>query len=160
MRFHVLTLFPNMFAGPFAEGVIDRARRNGLVTPLGRILDPFADKIIICGSFVFLMQHVGSGIYAWMVTVILAREMFITSLRGYLEQQGRDFSAAWAGKLKMGLQCAAVPMCLLSLSEELKGIEWFALARNITIYAAIIVTVYSGIEYSVRATRMLKSTDD
>ncbi len=88
------------------------------VTVLGRILDPFVDKIIICGSFIFLLAWPKSGVTAWVTFVIVAREMFITQLRAFLEQRGTDFSAKWSGKIKMVVQCAAVPLCLLSLSRD------------------------------------------
>lgn len=148
----------------FLDGFI--ARRYGLVTALGRILDPFADKFIICGTFVFLLaaktsdnQPAETGVTAFIVIVVLAREMFVTSLRGYLEQQGRDFSASLSGKIKMVVQCAAVPMSLLSLTEELKDVEWFRLARDVTIWTAVLVTVFSGVFYAVRAITMVKAED-
>ena len=74
-------------------------------------------------TFVFLLSVGGSesssGVTAWIVVVVLAREMFVTSLRGFLEKKGRDFSAALSGKLKMILQCAAVPLCLLSMDDAI-----------------------------------------
>ena len=146
-------------ATDFLDGFI--ARRYGLVTPLGRILDPFADKIIICGVFVFLLSVGGSesksGVTAWIVVVVLAREMFVTSLRGFLEKQGQDFSAALSGKLKMVLQCAAVPLCLLSMDSEIvEQFDSLIQARDILVLVMVVVTVFSGVEYSIRATQMLR----
>src|SRR6185503_19719290 len=77
------------------------ARKYGQVTNLGRILDPFVDKIIICGTFIFLVAVPGSGVQAWMVVVIVGRELLVTALRSYLEGEGADFSAKMSGKLKM-----------------------------------------------------------
>jgi CDP-diacylglycerol--glycerol-3-phosphate 3-phosphatidyltransferase len=147
----------------FLDGYI--ARKYGLVTVLGRILDPFVDKIIICGSFIFLQKWPDSGVTAWITFLILAREMFITSLRTFLEQRGQDFSAQWSGKLKMIVQCAAVPACLLSMSAEFKVwlAAWvsesaFLAARDACLWLAVLITVYSGIEYTWRAVRMLSET--
>jgi len=146
----------------FLDGYI--ARKYGLVTVLGRILDPFVDKIIICGAFIFLQKWEASGVTAWITFIILAREMFITSLRTFLEQRGQDFSAKWSGKLKMILQCVAVPACLLSLSTEFK--TWlaptisesaFLTLRDCLLWLAVLITVYSGIEYTWRAARMLSA---
>lgn len=146
----------------FVDGYI--ARRYGLVTVLGRILDPFVDKIIICGAFVFLQKWPDSGVTAWITFIVLAREMFITSLRTFLEQRGQDFSAKWSGKIKMVLQCLAVPACLLALSPEF--LAWlspwaspaaFLTFRNVCLYASVIATVYSGAEYTWRAARMLSA---
>lgn len=146
----------------FLDGYI--ARKYGLVTVLGRIMDPFVDKIIICGAFIFLQKWPASGVTAWITFLILAREMFITSLRTFLEQRGQDFSAKWSGKVKMILQCVAVPACLLSLSPEFKawlspmmsaaGFDWF---RDVCLWSAVVVTVYSGVEYTWRAARMLSA---
>ena len=152
-------LFAIAAATDFLDGFI--ARRYGLVTPLGRILDPFADKIIICGVFVFLLSVGGSesksGVTAWIVVVVLAREMFVTSLRGFLEKRGQDFSAALSGKLKMVLQCAAVPLCLLSMDSEIvERFDSLIRARDILVLVMVVVTVFSGVEYSIRAVRMIR----
>ena len=57
------------------------ARRYGQVTKLGRVFDPFVDKIIICGAFIFLAAIPDSGIQAWMAVVVVGREMLVTTLR-------------------------------------------------------------------------------
>jgi CDP-diacylglycerol--glycerol-3-phosphate 3-phosphatidyltransferase len=147
----------------FLDGYL--ARKYGQVTVLGRILDPFVDKIIICGSFIFLQgktaEGLDSGVTDWMTFVIVAREMFITGLRAVLEQHGRDFSAKWSGKIKMIVQCATVPLCLLTLSRVfLADVEPYASqtqitqVRDVLLWATVAITVYSGVEYVVRAVRM------
>ena len=85
------------------------ARRFNQVTQLGRIFDPFVDKIIVCGLFIFLAaeRDPPSGITAWMAVVVVGRELLVTALRGFIEQRGGDFSAKMAGKLKMVFQCVA-----------------------------------------------------
>jgi CDP-diacylglycerol--glycerol-3-phosphate 3-phosphatidyltransferase len=134
------------------------ARRYGMVTTLGRILDPFADKIIVCGSFIFLtaipeMQHF---LPAWMVVVILGRELLVTALRSFLEQQGADFSANMSGKLKMVLQCIAIGVALFYLSYHdqpvPEAIEFLLLA---SVWAAVLLTIYSGLIYIRAAVNML-----
>jgi len=137
------------------------ARRYGMVTVLGRILDPFVDKFIICGTFIFLLEkQFDSGINAWMVMIVIGREMFVTGLRSFLEQQGKDFSAALSGKLKMGLQCIALTFSLVSLAPEIKDSLWFDrgnfyLVRDILLWAAVAATVWSGLVYIVRAAKLL-----
>lgn len=138
----------------FLDGYI--ARKYGLVTVLGRILDPFVDKVIICGAFIFLIPENGSGVTAWMALAVMAREIFVTGLRSFLEQQGKDFSAAWSGKIKMVLQCVAVTASLLSLDDHFKTNETFLLIRNISLWVALIVTLYSGWIYAVRAAVLLR----
>tara|TARA_R110002095_G_scaffold153211_5_gene133185 strand:+ start:187 stop:819 length:633 start_codon:yes stop_codon:yes gene_type:complete len=151
-------LFIVAAATDFLDGYF--ARKYNQVTTLGRILDPFVDKIIICGSFIFLLERgPASGVNAWFVLIIIGREMFITSLRGFLEQHGRDFSASWSGKIKMGVQCVAVVCSLLSLSPDAPfDSAGFHLFRDISIWSAAIITLYSGIDYVFRASRMLRST--
>ena len=151
-------LFLFAAATDFLDGWV--ARRYGLVTTLGRILDPFVDKIIICGSFVFLLG-LGverSGVNAWMVLIVVGREMFITSLRGFMEQHGIDFSASWSGKFKMAAQCLAVTVVLLALSPEVVAVwSWMPTFRDVSLWLAIGLTVYSGVIYVFRAAQMLRN---
>tara|TARA_R110002072_G_scaffold284587_1_gene449043 strand:- start:82396 stop:83025 length:630 start_codon:yes stop_codon:yes gene_type:complete len=132
------------------------ARKYGQVTTLGRILDPFVDKIIVCGAFVFLLEKkADSGVNSWMVMSVIGREMFVTGLRSFLEQSGKDFSAAFIGKAKMALQCVAITMSLLSLSPKV-GSPTFNSYRDIVLWAAVAVTVYSGLTYALRGFQMLR----
>ena len=132
------------------------ARKYGQVTTLGRILDPFVDKIIVCGAFVFLLEKkADSGVNSWMVMSVIGREMFVTGLRSFLEQSGKDFSAAFIGKVKMALQCVAITMSLISLSPEV-GNPTFNFYRNIVLWAAVAVTLYSGLTYAIRGFQMLR----
>ncbi|MBN70017.1 MAG: CDP-diacylglycerol--glycerol-3-phosphate 3-phosphatidyltransferase [Gimesia sp.] len=149
-------LFIVAAATDFLDGYF--ARKYNQVTTLGRIMDPFVDKFIICGAFIFLLERgSASGINAWFVLIIIGREMFITSLRGFLEKRGRDFSASWSGKIKMGVQCVAVVVSLLSLSPEAPyNTPGFLMFRDVTIWATALITLYSGIDYVLRASRMLK----
>ena len=103
------------------------ARKYGQVTTLGRILDPFADKVIICGTFIFLLTTPGMrdtpyGLRAWMVVVIVGRELLVTALRSFLEERGADFSAKMSGKLKMVLQCVAGGLSLWYLYYPARGL--------------------------------------
>jgi len=134
------------------------ARKFNQVTQFGRVLDPFVDKFIICGAFVYLVAEPQSGIAAWMAVIVIAREMLVTAIRGFLEQHGADFSAQMAGKLKMVFQCVTVVLCLLSL--EYAGPRcpgWLINSRTIFIWLAIFSTVYSGIGYLFRTARLIRN---
>ncbi|HEV8067293.1 MAG TPA: CDP-diacylglycerol--glycerol-3-phosphate 3-phosphatidyltransferase [Planctomycetaceae bacterium] len=134
------------------------ARRYGTVTTLGRILDPFVDKIIICGSFIFLLANANSGVGPWMTLIVIGREMFITGLRAILEQQGKDFSATMSGKIKMVAQCLAVGACLLSLSPAVaSAMPWFAMLRDVLLWLAVLFTFGSGVLYVRRAGQLLRA---
>src|SRR5260370_17561878 len=91
------------------------ARRQGLVSTLGRNLDPLVDKVVICGSYIFLLPVSGSGLAAWMVTVVVGRELIITGLRSFMEMSGASFGADWLGKVKMVLQFPALFPLFLAL---------------------------------------------
>ena len=152
-------LFLVAAATDFLDGMI--ARKYGLVTKVGRILDPFVDKVIIGGAFLFLSMYrdEGSGVNAWMVFTVIGREMFVTSLRSVLEQEGKDFSAVMSGKIKMVLQCVAVVGSLLFLAYG-KGSEnelALSYARDGLLWTSVIATVYSGYEYVIRAIRMFQA---
>src|SRR5947209_14804194 len=84
------------------------ARKQGLFSTLGRVFDPLVDKVLICGAYIFLLPEPGAGLLPWVVTVVVGRELVITGLRSFLENKGITFGADWLGKLKMGLQCAAL----------------------------------------------------
>lgn len=139
------------------------ARKYHQVTVLGRILDPFVDKVIICGSFIFLLGQPTSGVGAWMTLIIVGREMFVTNLRVFLDKRGIDFSAKWSGKIKMLLQCIAVPTALLAMSPEFTGwwdanvaADTLPAFRDVILWATVVVTVYSGVEYTLRGFRLLQ----
>jgi CDP-diacylglycerol---glycerol-3-phosphate 3-phosphatidyltransferase len=147
------------------------ARRYGQVTKLGRILDPFADKIIICGTFIFLAAvpptfagESASEIAAWMAVVVVGREMLVTALRSFCEEQGLDFSAKWAGKWKMLFQCLAVGASLWRLWYYDYGPAgwaappalWTTWSLRALVWVAVAMTIYSGWGYVQSALRMLK----
>lgn len=130
------------------------ARRFDQVTQLGRILDPFADKLIICGVFIFLAAVPGSGIAAWMAVVVVARELLVTALRSSLEQRGADFSATWSGKWKMVLQCLAAALSMFALTYPDDGSTppaWLSRSLPVAVWLAVALTVYSGWLYVRRA---------
>ena len=138
------------------------ARKYGQITTLGRILDPFVDKIIICGTFIFLAAVPGSGVRPWMAVVIVGRELFVTALRNFLEGEGADFSASLSGKLKMVLQCTAAVVSMYALTFEVAAavppsrpdsLIWLL---DISVWSAVALTIYSGLDYIRRAVSLLR----
>jgi CDP-diacylglycerol---glycerol-3-phosphate 3-phosphatidyltransferase len=141
------------------------ARKYNEVTTLGRILDPFADKVIVCGTFIFLIAAPGMteapwGLRSWMVVVIVGRELLVTALRSFIEDRGSDFSAKMSGKLKMVLQCVAAGVCLFYLSYDApqakNAADWCWWLMVASIWSALILTVYSGVVYVRAAVRLLR----
>lgn len=86
------------------------ARRMGLVTVLGKFLDPLADKLMVMAMLVMMVAL--SRVPGWLVVIILAREMTINGLRAIASSEGLVIPAGWFGKYKTALQMIAV-MCLL-----------------------------------------------
>jgi CDP-diacylglycerol--glycerol-3-phosphate 3-phosphatidyltransferase len=141
------------------------ARKYGQITQFGRVLDPFADKLLICGTFILLaavpLNYDGasaSGIVAWMAVVVVGRELLVTALRTFVEQQGGDFSAKWIGKWKMLLQCLAVAWSMVRLTylNQTAGVWapepplWMSTGLAVVVWASVLITLYSGVVY-VRA---------
>lgn len=129
------------------------ARKYNQVTKFGRIFDPFVDKVIICGSFIALTGVAESAVMSWMATIVVARELLVTSLRGMVEGAGGDFSAKWLGKWKMVLQCGAVVAALWLLQSPDE--QWLVWTTGGFVWSAIALTIYSGYDYCVMASRIL-----
>ena len=136
------------------------ARKFEQVTQLGRILDPFCDKIIICGTFILIAVAMRghfdwfSAIAGWMAVVVVGRELLVTALRSFIEQSGGDFSAKMAGKLKMVFQCVAVGACLVALAIRNRSGDfntdipsWLLFTMTTFVWLAVVSTIYSGVGY-------------
>lgn len=122
------------------------ARRFQQVTKLGRILDPFVDKIIICGAMIALCALPGSAIAPWMATLVMGRELLVTSLRAMVEGKGGDFSAKQLGKWKMVAQCGAIVSVLIEL-QFASPPSWLHWTSIVWVWGALILTIASGFEY-------------
>jgi CDP-diacylglycerol--glycerol-3-phosphate 3-phosphatidyltransferase len=131
------------------------ARKHGSTSAFGRNFDPLVDKVLICGAFIFLMPVPEAEIAPWMVTIVVARELIITGLRSFMESMAASFGADWLGKLKMGLQCAALIAILLVLSWE--GGKSLRPVQIGLIYAMLVATALSGLQYLWRALVLLRA---
>lgn len=137
------------------------ARKYGQVTKFGRIFDPFVDKIIICGVFIYLAAEPASRIYPWMAVVVVGRELLVTALRGLVEQSGGDFSANWPAKWKMVFQCIAAAASLLICGWGRPTIPGFiAYVHWGSVWLAIGLTIYSGAIYVQAAITALRNAPD
>ena len=151
------------------------ARRWRVEGQFGRIVDPFVDKVLVLGSFIFfagknfVIQKVNtpvvstiSGVAPWMVVLILARELLVTSLRSAGEAAGSNFGAAYVGKVKMVLQSATILVVLLYVNYfvRLQGpVE--AVARHVRdafIWLTVVFTLYSAIGYVRKGVALYQQT--
>ena len=156
-----IALFVLAATTDFIDGYL--ARKWNVVSMFGRLMDPFCDKVLILGTFIYFagprfsveawvesdrMLTMATGIYPWMVVVIIARELLVTSIRGILESMGHTSGAKWAGKMKMILQSFILPLILLLVvnfnPEKYSGVM---LAINALAWVLLIVTVWSGLPY-------------
>ena len=137
------------------------ARRFNCGTAVGRNLDPLTDKVLVCGAFIFLIPVPGLSVEPWIVTVVVGRELLITGLRGIVEATGQDFGADWFGKLKTLLQCAVLFAAFgyKALEGAAPGDGFLSSVRTVyltLIGAMLVATVGSGVQYVVKAVRLLK----
>lgn len=133
----------------FLDGYL--ARRRKQVTPLGQLIDPAADKILMSAALIALVEL---GLApAWMVVVIVAREFAVSTLRAVAATEGQVLPAAWSGKVKTVVQIAAIASLLLG--ERLGPVGQIA---PWLLWLATLLAVYSGIDYFVRQTPPLVRT--
>jgi CDP-diacylglycerol--glycerol-3-phosphate 3-phosphatidyltransferase len=141
------------------------ARKLGLQTDFGRIADPVVDKVIVSGGLILLAGCEWARPYLppWMVVLIIGREFMVNGLRGFIEARGVAFPARWDGKLKMILQCIAIPFVLLwralDLSQPgertlLKLMDYSTLTL---VWLTFAMTIVSGVRYVTAAAHVLRS---
>lgn len=122
----------------FLDGFIARRRRQ--ITNLGKLLDPAADKILTSAAFISL---VGLGLApAWIVVIVVAREFAVSTLRSLAASQNVVLAAGGSGKAKTVSQIVAISLLIIS-----GHLGQLALLAPIALWVALVLTIYSGIEY-------------
>jgi CDP-diacylglycerol--glycerol-3-phosphate 3-phosphatidyltransferase len=157
----VLMLWPNrifaLLAAVFfgAAAITDYldgylARHWGLESTLGMVMDPVADKLLVSSTFIMLASH--GWIPAWIVCIIVGRELAVTGLRNIIAGEGQDISASWLGKYKTGFQiAAAIP---LLIHYPIFGINLHAIGYFFLV-GALVFTIWSGADYFIRFRKLL-----
>ncbi len=120
------------------------ARKYGLVTNFGKLMDPLADKLLVMSALICLSQ-VGD-VQGWMVIVILGREFIITGMRQVAAAQGIVIAAGTTGKIKTITQMIAIPLLILE-NWPFSLLGFYVPMDTIFLWAALVMTVISGIEY-------------
>ncbi len=157
----LLMLSPSKWSGFFAAIVFSVAaitdyfdgyvaRRFGLVSSLGKIMDPLADKLLVSSAFIMLIPH--GRVPAWLICVIIGRELAVTGLRNVLSAKGEDVSASMLGKWKTGFQISAIIPLLIHY--QYLGIDFHTIG-TVLLWAALVVTVWSGVDYFIRFRKFL-----
>jgi CDP-diacylglycerol--glycerol-3-phosphate 3-phosphatidyltransferase len=166
MAVHILAALTDV-----ADGFL--ARRWHAESAFGRIMDPFCDKVLNLGALIYLAGprfvdpaavqsffNMISGVYPWMVVVMLARELLVTGIRGEMEAHGVNFGAKLSGKLKTLFQSVGIPFILgiVALGPNEPGHEWMSWVREFFAYGMVLTTVLSGIPYIASAAKMSRQT--
>lgn len=128
------------------DGMLARRRRQ--VTILGKLLDPVADKLLVASALISLVQ-VGR-VDAWIVVLIVGREFAVTGLRGVSATQGMVIAASDLAKYKTIFQYVAVTLLILEKNVPIGLEAEYAYLSRGMLWAALVLTVVSGIEYFVR----------
>ena len=168
-----IVLFVLAATTDFIDGYL--ARKWNVVSMFGRLMDPFCDKVLVLGTFIYFagprfsvdawvegdhLLTMATGIYPWMVVVIIARELLVTSIRGVLESMGHTGGAKWAGKFKMIFQSFALPLILLLVvncnPEKHEGVM---LLINILAWMLLAITVWSGLPYITGLLAVIRKDD-
>ena len=129
------------------------ARRRGMVSDLGKFLDPLADKLFVLSVLIVLVQE--GLVAAWVVVIIFSRELLITILRSVAASQGRVIAAAPMGKTKTATQMAAVTLLILQ-----RPYPPLVTVADLAVAIAIIFTLASGIDYLWRYRRVIWPADN
>ncbi len=134
----------------YLDGYI--ARTRGLVSTLGKVMDPVADKLLVSSAFIMLTAL--GWVPSWIVCIIIGREISVTGLRNIIAERGEDVSASNLGKYKTGFQIAAIiPLLIhypfLGLNPQVVG-EFF-------LWGALGFTVWSGADYFIKFRRLLQN---
>ncbi len=128
------------------------ARRFGLVSNLGKVMDPVADKLLASSAFIMLASL--GWVPAWIVCIIIGREIAVTGLRNIIAEKGEDVSASNLGKYKTGFQIAAIIPLLIhypffGLDPQAIGVFF--------LWGALAFTLWSGADYFFKFRNLLKS---
>ena len=137
------------------------ARKLGVSSKFGRMVDPLADKILICGTFICFaiigepkLFGFGKGTLAaihWSVAgIIILREAYVTVLRHIAEARGVNFAATFSGKIKMFLQSFAIGMVIMKIAH-VQTATWGYWFTAVTFLIMLTVTVISGVRATQRS---------
>ena len=119
------------------------ARKYGIVTNFGKIMDPLADKILVYSAFcMFIDKGIMPG---WMLIIILAREFAVSGMRAVAASEGRVIAAGMSGKIKTVLQMVAVHFLIISSYHN-----FILVCGKVLLWASLVMTVYSGAEYIIK----------
>lgn len=136
------------------------ARKMNVTSKFGRIVDPLADKVLVCGAFVCFAIIGEPKLFGWsdsiqaiiqwgFAAIIILREAYVTILRHIAESKGVNFAAVFSGKLKMLVQSFAIGTVMVKMGH-VQTAQWGYWFTIITYIFTIIITVVSGLHATQR----------
>ncbi len=151
------TLYIVTVASDGLDGYLARSR--GQITAFGRIVDPLADKIVICGVLVLAatLEQTKALVPPWIVLVVLGREFLVSGLRGFLEGQGAGFPARWEGKAKLWVQAW---YCGGAIFYPGHYWRWCEVVTVFFLWATLAITVFSAYAYVRSAAKLIGAGRD
>jgi len=158
-RYLLYTAFFLFLAAVVGDGLDGYyARKYHQETNFGRIADPFVDKIMICGSFVFFLgiPALKEVVAPWMVVVILAREFLVTAIRSAGEAEHIPLAVSGWGKMKMIVQSFVVATAVF-YAAWVSHLGWATIIMHILIWITLFVTAMSGVLYIIESRRLFSS---
>ena len=130
------------------DGYLARSRNE--VTTFGKFLDPIADKLVVITGLLYLLEQ--GMVPTWALVVVIAREFLVSGLRMLVATSGTVIAASNLGKLKTATTMAAITGLLLVLAfPEGAFAAGLRSLSNLCLYAAVILTAWSGIDYFVKS---------
>ena len=121
------------------------ARKNGIVTTFGKLMDPLADKILTISALVCFLELDVRFLSAWMVVLIISRELIVTGIRLIALSENKVIAASWWGKSKTVSQLVAI---ILMMVDRIFPLTFFKVEITlIAIWIMVILTAYSGFDY-------------
>lgn len=142
-----LVIFCVACLSDFFDGYL--ARKNNLITDFGKLMDPLADKLLVCLALICFVQ-LRENFPAWCAIVIISREFIITGYRQLAAEKGTIIQAGYWGKTKTVVQMF---LCIFYIWDL--NYEWFHIAEDVLMYAATLLTLISLIDYLIRNRHIL-----
>ncbi len=119
------------------------ARKHNLVTDFGKFIDPVADKLLVLTTLIMLLHR--QQMEAWIVIVVLSRELAVDGLRMVAVGQGKVIAASWFGKIKTTCQMILIIACIL-LNLHVFA-TWYMIVMTIV---TVLMTLFSAIDYFMK----------
>lgn len=123
------------------------ARKYNLVTNFGKFMDPLADKLLVCSALICL---IGDKLQAWIVIVIISRELIISGFRTIAADNGVVIAASWWGKYKTTSQMLMIIIMIVNLNYS-----WYGILEYVFIYLSLVLTIISLVDYLVKNRQVL-----